>query len=92
MNPFYGFAWAVNREPWLTGLPRQAQSLENTLLGYTKDAAYTEFAENEKGQLREGMLADMVLLSEDVFALPSEELENLSALLTICDGEVVFER
>ncbi|MCA9838107.1 MAG: amidohydrolase [Trueperaceae bacterium] len=91
MNPFYGFAWAVNREPWLTGLPGQAQSLENTLLGYTRDAAYTEFAENEKGQLKEGMLADMVLLSEDVFELSSAELEHLSAVLTICDGEIVYE-
>ena len=92
MNPFYGFAWAVNREPWLTGLPHEAQTLANTLLAYTKNAAYTEFAELQKGQLKEGMLADMVLLSEDIFAIPSTELENLSADLTLCDGEIVFER
>ena len=73
-------------------MPHEAQTLANTLLAYTKNAAYTEFAELQKGQLKEGMLADMVLLSEDIFAIPSTELENLSADLTLCDGEIVFER
>ena len=92
MNPFLGFDAAVNRQPWGPGLPRQAQSLEETLAAYTKDGAYTEFAEHDKGQLRAGMLADMVLLSEDVTTLALEELVKLEATLTISDGKIVFER
>lgn len=92
MNPFLGFDAAVNRQPWGPGLPRQAQSLDETLAAYTRDGAYTEFAEHDKGQLRAGMLADMVLLSEDVTTLPPEELVRLEATLTVCGGQVVFER
>lgn len=92
MNPFLGFDAAVNRQPWGPGRPRQAQSLEETLAAYTRDGAYTEFAENDKGQLKAGMFADMVLLNEDVTTLPTEELERLEATLTICDGKVVFQR
>ena len=92
MSPFLGFDAAVNRQPWGPGLPRQAQSLAETLAAYTRDGAYTEFAEHDKGQLRAGMLADMVLLSEDVTTLPSEEFAGLEATLTVCNGTIVFER
>jgi predicted amidohydrolase YtcJ len=89
MNPFLGFDAAVNRQPWAEGLPTQAQTLEATLAAYTKDAAFTELMEHDKGQLKAGMLADLVLLSADVFALPSERLGTLTATLTVCGGEVV---
>ena len=92
MNPFLGFDAAVNRQPWEPGLPRQAQTLAETLAAYTRAGAYTEFAEHEKGQLRAGMLADMVLLSEDVTTLAPEELVGLEATLTVSDGQIVFER
>lgn len=89
MNPFLGFDAAVNRQSWAAGLPPQAQTLEATLSGYTRDAAYTEFMELEKGQLKAGRLADLVLLSQDVFAAPSEHLSTLTAALTVCGGVVV---
>jgi predicted amidohydrolase YtcJ len=41
--------------------------LEELIIGYTRDAAYAEFMENEKGQIKEGYLADMVLFSHDLF-------------------------
>jgi predicted amidohydrolase YtcJ len=89
MNPFLGFDAAVNRQPWAEGLPTQAQTLEATLAAYTRDAAFTELMEHDKGQLKAGMLADLVLLNADVFALPSEHLSTLTAALTVCGGEVV---
>lgn len=92
MNPFLGIGAAVNREPWGPDLPSQAQTPAETLAAYTTGGATTEFAEGEKGQLRAGLLADLVLLSEDVTALPPEELVNVRAELTVCGGQVVFER
>lgn len=89
MNPFLGFDAAVNRQPWAEGLPAQAQTLEATLEAYTKGAAFAEFGERDKGQLKAGMLADLALLSADVFALPAERLSTLTAALTVCGGEVV---
>ena len=55
------------RQPWGAGQPRQAQTLAATLAAYTRDAAYAEFQEDVKGQLRaEALLADLTLLSGDL--------------------------
>ncbi len=90
-SPFVGMHYALNRQPWGEGLPAHRQNLTDTLLAYTRDAAYAEFQEHQKGQLSPGTLADMVLLSKDIFTIPSEEINNVQPLLTICDGRVVFE-
>jgi predicted amidohydrolase YtcJ len=90
-NPWLGLYAALNRRPWLPDLPEQRQTLADTLAGYTRDAAYAEFQENEKGQLKPGMLADVVLLTSDLEATPEEELDRTQVALTICDGRVVYE-
>ena len=92
LNPFVGFDAAVNRQPWAKDLPSEAQTLGATLAAYTTDAAYTEFKEREKGQLKEGLLADMVLLSEDITTTLAENLADLRADVTISGGKIVFQR
>ncbi|PWB69777.1 MAG: hydrolase [Anaerolineales bacterium] len=91
MNPMTGIYAALNRAPWQEGDPHQSQTLEDTLLGYTRDAAYAEHMEHEKGVLKEGYLADVVMLSEDIFQTPKEKMLRVKAVLTICDGEVIYE-
>ena len=66
-------------------------TLEECILGYTRDAAYTEFMENEKGQIREGYLADLVLFSDDLFQVKPEEIMSAKPVLTMVDGRIVFE-
>jgi len=39
-----------------------------------------------------GMLADLVLLSDNIFAVPSEELAGVRVAMTVVDGRVVYER
>jgi predicted amidohydrolase YtcJ len=73
------------------GLPNQRQSLGNALSSYTRDAAYAEFQEDVKGQLKVGMLADMVLLSEDIESLTIEEIRDVRPILTVCDGVITYE-
>ncbi|HNE05905.1 MAG TPA: amidohydrolase family protein, partial [Anaerolineales bacterium] len=58
---------------------------------YTRDAAYAEFMENEKGQIKEGYLADLVLFSHDLFALPKENIMETKPVLTMVNGKVVYE-
>ena len=72
-------------QPWQEGEPNQSQTLEDTLLGYTSHAAYAEHMEHEKGILKAGYLADVVMLSEDIFQTPKEEMLHVKAVLTICD-------
>ena len=90
-NPLRGLHNAVNRLPWVDGLPRQGQDLTAALLSYTRDAAYAEFTEHEKGQLKPGYLADVLLLSENLFAIDPAGLADVRPLLTVVAGAVVYE-
>jgi predicted amidohydrolase YtcJ len=90
-DPLLGVYAALNRQPWQPGDPDQRQTLAETLASYTRDAAYAEFMENEKGQLKPGLLADMVLLSGDLESTPAAEVMNLKPVLTMVDGRVVYE-
>lgn len=90
-NPFLGIHAALNRRPWQPGDPDQRQTLMDTLAAYTRDAAYAEFQEQQKGQLRPGFLADCILLDRDLMATPHEEIAAIQPVLTICDGQIVYE-
>ena len=90
-NPMRGVHMALNRKPWVEGGLHHRQALADTLVAYTRDAAYAEFQELVKGQLRVGMLADLVLLSDDIFAVSPEAIDQVQPVLTVCDGRVVFK-
>jgi len=90
-NPMRGVHMALNRKPWIEDGLDHRQTLTETFVAYTRDAAYAEFQEHQKGQLKAGMLADMVLLTHDVFAMPIEELDQVHPVLTMCDGQIVYE-
>ncbi|MCB0155985.1 MAG: amidohydrolase [Anaerolineae bacterium] len=90
-SPFKGLHTLLNRQPWAPGLPDQRLSLAEALIAYTRAAAYAEFQEHQKGQLSPGMLADLVLLDSDLFAVPAEVIHQVRPVLTMVDGRVVFE-
>lgn len=89
-NPLLGVANGLNLQPWRPGDPEQRQTLENLLVGYIRDAAWAEFQEDRKGMLRAGFLADLALLSGDIFTTPAEEVGGMTVDLTVCDGRVVW--
>jgi predicted amidohydrolase YtcJ len=90
MDPLLGIWSGLSRTPWQEGDPSQRQRLEDLLDGYTREAAYAEFQEHNKGMLRSGMLADLVLLNADLFAVPPEEIAQVHPLLTMVDGRTVY--
>jgi predicted amidohydrolase YtcJ len=45
-----------------------------------------------KGSVEPGKLADLVILSDDIFSIPAEQIENTKVDLTIFDGRVIYER
>jgi predicted amidohydrolase YtcJ len=90
-NPLRGVSNAVTRQPWAEGMPQQRQTLTETLIAYTRDAAYGEFQEHQKGQIRAGYLADLVLLPKNLFEIPPAEIASLKPALTMADGRVVYE-
>jgi predicted amidohydrolase YtcJ len=90
-DPMINLHVALNRQKWSSTDPDQRLTLEECILGYTRDAAHAEFMENEKGQIREGYLADLVIFTHDLFALQPENILTAKAQTTIVDGRVVFE-
>jgi hypothetical protein len=96
LNPMQGLKAAVTRqtldgkhpEGWV---PQQKISLEEAVRAYTIGSAYAEFAENAKGSLAAGKLADLVMLDRDIFKLVPADLDRVKVALTIVDGRVVYE-
>lgn len=88
-DPMTHFHVALNREKYTPDSTDQRLTLEECILGYTRDAAYVEFMEDEKGQVKEGFLADLVLFSHDLFEMDPRDIAKAKAVLTIVNGRIV---
>ncbi|HET9704991.1 MAG TPA: amidohydrolase [Vicinamibacterales bacterium] len=73
-------------------LPEERLALRKAIQGYTRDAAWASFDEQRKGTLERDMLADIVVLSEDIFSGPAGRLTEAEVVVTIMDGKVVYRR
>jgi hypothetical protein len=96
LNPMVGLYAAVTRQfpdgtPAEGWCPEERITLDRAVEYYTLGSAYAEFAEERKGSLTKGKLADMVLLSKDIFVIPPPEILSVTPLYTIVGGQVVFD-
>jgi hypothetical protein len=92
------FGTDASGEPWRDVVghvaPRdtaEAITRERAVVMMTRDAAYAEFAGGEKGTLAAGMLADLAVLSQDVFTVPAAALPATRSVLTLIGGRVVHD-
>jgi len=97
LDPLVGIFVAVNRtstdgEPEGGWIPEERLSLEDAIRAYTSGAAWASFDEQRKGTLEADMLADIIILSKDLFALPPGRLLEAEVITTIVDGKVVYQR
>ena len=95
-DPRLGLYAAVTRqdldgEPPGGWLPDQKLTPLEALRGFTTDAAWAGFMENEVGRLAPGMRADFVLLDADPLGVPARQLPDLKVLSTWVDGLRVYE-
>lgn len=70
--------------------PEQKLSVAEAIEAYTMGSAYAEFQEKEKGSITPGKLADMVLLSDDIFSIAPEKIHGVRVLSTFVGGRLVF--
>ena len=71
--------------------PGERMTREEVLAAYTTHAAYAAFQEGEKGMLSPGKLADIVVLSQDLLAVPDDKILDTRVVTTIVGGKVVYE-
>jgi predicted amidohydrolase YtcJ len=73
------------------GKPHEAITREQAVTAYTLTSAYAEFAEKDKGSLEPGKLADLAVLSQDIFKAPADDLPKTESVLTMVGGKIVYD-
>jgi predicted amidohydrolase YtcJ len=96
LNPMLGLYAAVTRAT-LDGknpngwFPEQKLTVTEAVEAYTMGSAYAEFQEREKGSITAGKLADMVLLSDDIFSIAPQKIRDVRVEKTILGGKVIWD-
>ena len=93
LNPFPIIQTGATRRTGKNAFfPNQALTLDHVLAGYTRNNAYTEFMEKQIGSLETGKLADLIVLSQDLYKIPAVQIGKTKVLLTMVDGRIVWWR
>jgi predicted amidohydrolase YtcJ len=95
LDPMEGIYSAVSRKSisdkagnaWLQD---ESLSVKESVEFYTLGSAYASFEEDIKGSLQVGKLADIVVLSKDIFTIPEEEILNTDVVTTILGGKIIY--
>lgn len=70
--------------------PSEALTIEQAVRAYTRGSAYAEFEEGRKGTLEPGQLADLAVLSQDIFHAPPPAIPATESVLTMVNGVIVW--
>jgi predicted amidohydrolase YtcJ len=96
LNPMLGLYAAVTRAT-LDGknpngwFPEQKLTVAEAVEAYTMGSAYAEFQDKEKGSITPGKLADMVILSEDIFKIDPAEIRDVKVVKTMVGGKIMWD-
>jgi predicted amidohydrolase YtcJ len=94
ITPFRGLYAAITRKNEAGTkeyYPEQKITIAHAIFDYTIGSAYAEFAEQKKGQLAPGMLADFVVLDRDITKVAPEEILKTRVLRTVVGGKTVYQ-
>ena len=94
VTPFRGIYSALTRtseDGTRSYYPAQKLNVEQTIAAYTTGAAFAEFSEKQKGKLEPDMLADFVVLDQDIAAAPPPKILQTKVLRTVVGGKTVYE-
>lgn len=97
VDPLLGFYAAITRqdaEGWPEGgwHPDERLTREEALRGFTLDAAYAAFQENQLGSLEPGKLADFTIFDRDLMTVPEAEILQAEVVATYLGGKAVYEQ
>jgi predicted amidohydrolase YtcJ len=87
LNPYLNIALASEHPD----RPSEALTREQAVVAYTLTSAYAESTESDKGALDSGKLADLAVLSQDIFTVPPQQLPQTVSILTMVGGVTVYD-
>ena len=90
--PLRGIKAAVCRKRWDEGLQDERVGLMATLAAYTSGGAYAAHEEHNRGMVKPGFLADLVMLTGDIEAVVIDAIDTLEVAMTICGGKIVYRQ
>jgi len=97
LNPLFAMHTGVTRAT-VDGLPdggwspAERVSVKRAINAFTSVPAFASFDEQRKGSLKKGMLADLVVLTTDIFDPAEPDLAGTAVATTIFDGKIVYQR
>lgn len=96
ISPWPGVQNALTRqtaegEPAGGWVPKERINIEDAVRGYTLGAAFAGRREKTEGSLETGKLADVIILSKDLFTIEPPDILNEEVLVTMVGGKVVYE-
>jgi predicted amidohydrolase YtcJ len=97
INPYRTVYAAVSRQdeaglPLGGWQPQERLTVEDAIRCHTFESAYAEFAENIKGEIKAGMLADLVVHSKDLLTIEAKEILTTEPIYTIFNGKIIYEK
>ena len=81
-----------NGQPAGGWYPQQRLTVEQAVYGHTMGAAYASYDERVSGSLSVGKRADMAVVDRDIFTIPPAQIKEARVVMTVLDGEIVYER
>ena len=93
-HPFTTLWWMVTGKDWKGRVvrPHERLSREQAVRVHTVGSAWFSFDEKVKGSIEPGNLADLVVLSDDNLTLPEDKIREITSVMTIVGGKIVYER
>ncbi len=97
INPYQTLYAAVSRQdvegnPVGGWQPQEKLTMAEAIRCHTFESAYAEFSEKEKGEIKVGMLADLVVQSKDLLTIPDKEILQTEPIFTIFNGRIIYEK
>lgn len=97
INPYRTLYAAVSRQdesgdPDGGWQPQERLSIQEAIRCHTFESAYAEFAEKEKGEIKTGMFADLIVHSKDLTTIEPKEILTTEPVYTIFNGKIIYEK
>jgi predicted amidohydrolase YtcJ len=93
-NPFLSMWIAIARKTTMGKVihPEERITRQEALRMHTTGAAYLQFADDTRGSLEAGKLADLVVIDRDYLTVPEDDIRNIQPVMAIVDGRIAYQK
>lgn len=92
VNPFWSIYGVVARKSFRGNSLGEEQRVDirEALKTYTTYPAFSTFEEDQLGSIKEGKLADLIVLDKNILLADTEEIKDIKVVMTIMNGKIIW--